>query len=115
MRKIDIDSRTLEFGVRIVRFVNLLPKTVAGAKIGSQLIRSGTSIGANVEEALGGHTKMDFKYKINIAKKEARETKYWLKLIIISGLTKSNEGELLLKEADELVAILSTIVKNTRS
>lgn len=76
-----IDKRSFEFGLRIVHLVNRLPRTTAGFAVGNQLIRSGTAIGANIQEAMGGHTKSDFTYCMNIAKKEARETKYWLKII----------------------------------
>ncbi|OIP57557.1 MAG: four helix bundle protein [Candidatus Levybacteria bacterium CG_4_10_14_0_2_um_filter_36_16] len=111
---VDIDKRTLKFGVAIINFIKFLPKNTSGYCIGNQIIRSGTSIGANVEEALGAHTKSDFVYKINIAKGEARETKYWLKLISESKLLPNSTINPLLKEVDELVAILSTIVKKSK-
>ncbi len=110
---IDIDKRTFDFSVEIIKLVNLLPKTTAGYAIGNQIVRSGTSIGANVQEALGGHTKTDFTYCMNIAKKEARETRYWLKLILSSGLMTEAKLNLLIKESEEIVAILTTIVKNS--
>jgi four helix bundle protein len=69
----DIKQRTFEFGVRIVRMVNSLPKTVAGIELGRQVVRAGTSIGANVEEANGASSKKDFVYKMTIARKEARD------------------------------------------
>lgn len=111
--KIDIDRRTFEFGIRIVKLVAALPKTAAGSAVGNQLIRSGTSIGANVQEALGGQTKLDFIHSMNIAKKEARETRFWLKLIIEAELLPFKRVELILKECEELVAILTVIVKNS--
>lgn len=111
--KIDIDKRTFEFGIRIIKLVSALPKTTAGIPVGNQIIRSGTSIGANVQEALGGHTKTEFTYSMNIAKKEARETRFWLNLIIGSELVPSKRVEPLLKECEELVAILTVIVKNS--
>lgn len=110
---IDIDKRTFEFGIRIIKLVGSLPRITAGVTVGNQIIRSGTSIGANVEEALGGHTKTEFAYSMNIAKKEARETRFWLKLIIGSGLLPTKKIEPLLKECNELVAILTVIVKNS--
>lgn len=111
---VDIDTRTLKFGVSIVSFINLLPRTTAGIAIANQIIRSGTSIGANIQEALGGHTKAEFIHKTNIAKSEARETKYWLTLILDSKLATSKDIQPLLKEVDELIAILTTIVKNSQ-
>lgn len=113
-RDIDIDKRTLKFGVDIIHFINLLPKTTAGIAIANQIIRSGTSIGANIQEAFGGHTKAEFIHKMNIAKSEARETKYWLNLIFEAKMVDSNTLQPLLKETDELVAILTSIVKNSK-
>lgn len=110
---IDINKRTFEFGIRIIKLVSNLPRITAGITVGNQIIRSGTSIGANVEEALGGHTKTEFTYSMNIAKKEARETRFWLKLIIGSELLPTKRIEPLLKECEELVAILTIIVKNS--
>lgn len=111
---IDIDRRTFNFGVKIISFINLLPANISGRAIANQLIRSGTSIGANVQEAMGGHTKLEFIHKLNIAKNEARETKYWLELIKETEIIGSDKTEYLLKEIDELVAILTTIIKNSK-
>ncbi len=80
-----------------------------------QLLRSGTSIGANVEEAQAGQSRADFLSKYNIALKEARETNYWLRLLNAVEVFTENEFENLLKESNELVAILTTIVENTRN
>lgn len=111
----DIKERTFEFGVRIVRLVNTLPRTVAGIKIGEQLVKSGTSIGANAEEADGAESKKDFVHKMNIARKEARETRYWLRIMRATGLSKdTQEVTYLLQESDELVRILSAIIKSAR-
>ena len=77
----DIKERTLAFGVRVVKVAQRLPKTIAGRELGKQIIRSGTSIGANVEEADGATSKKDFINKMGIAGKEARETRYWLRII----------------------------------
>ena len=112
--KVDIDKRTFEYGIRIIKLVNSLPRTTAGYAMGNQIIRSGTSVGANVQEALGGHTKNEFVHSMNIAKKEARETRYWLQLIGGSDLMTNAKIDQLLKESEELVAILTTIVKNSK-
>ena len=82
--------------------------------ISKQLLRSGTSIGANVEEATAGVSKKDFAYKMSIASKEARETKYWLKLLRDSELTDIDVKEYL-SLADELVRILTAIVKSSQN
>ena len=83
--------------------------------LASQLLRSGTSIGANVEEAQAGQSKPDFISKMSIACKEARETHYWLRLLIASDIVQEGKIGDLVKEADELVRILSTIVKSSRT
>ena len=111
----DIKERTFEFGVRIVRLVNTLPRTIAGVKVGDQLVKSGTPIGANVEEADGAESKRDFIHKMSIARKEARETRYWLRIVRATGLGKdTQEVSYLLQESDELVRILSDIIRNTQ-
>lgn len=108
---IDIDKRTFSFSLKIIQIVNKLPQTVVGTAIARQIIRSATSIGANTEEALGGYTRADFFHSLNIAKKEARETKYWLKIIIESKLLDTPEVRDLLQECDEIIAILTSIIK----
>jgi four helix bundle protein len=111
----DIKKRTFEFGVRIVRLVNTLPRTIAGGKVAEQLVKSGTSIGANVEEADGAESKRDFVHKMSIARKEARETRYWLRIVRATGLSKdAQEVSYLLQESDELVRILSAIIRSTQ-
>ena len=110
----DIKERTFAFGVRVVKVAQRLPKTIAGRELGRQLIRSGTSIGANVEEADGAMSKKDFVYKMGIARKEARETRYWLR-IIGSTLMNDQELESLTSECDELVKILSKIIQTARA
>ncbi len=109
----DIRDRTFRFGVQIVKMSNRLPRTAAGFELAKQIIRSGTSIGANVEEADAGESKKDFVHKLSIALKEAQETRYWLRIIIESQLIADEGIQLLLKESDELVRIINTIIKNT--
>lgn len=108
-----IRDRTFRFGVRIVKMSGHLPRTAAGFELAKQIIRSGTSIGANVEEADVGESKKDFVHKLGIALKEAQETRYWLRIIIESQLLADEETQSLLKESDELVRIINTIIKNT--
>jgi len=80
-------------------------------EISSQLLRSGTSIGANVEEALAGQSRKDFFAKMSIASKEARETNYWLRLIKDAGILNGQESQNLLEASEELIKILTSIVK----
>ncbi len=83
--------------------------------LSKQLLRSGTSIGANVEEALAGQSRADFLSKMSIASKEARETNYWLRLLRDSGIISKTEIEPLLTESESITNILTSIVKTTKN
>jgi len=107
----DIRERAFEFAVRVFKMTKYLPRNSINNVLIIQLIRSVTSIGANIEEAQGAHTKSEFAHSMNIAKKEARETLYWLKLIIEVNTNFSKRLEGLLKENEEIIKILTTIVK----
>jgi four helix bundle protein len=109
----DIKERTFLFGVRVVRLVGQLPRNVAGIEVGKQLVRAGTSVGANVEEAQNGESKRDFVHKMGIAAKEAREARYWLR-IVKATLLQDAEVDALVQEADELVRILATIITKSK-
>lgn len=78
----NIQDRSLAFSIEVIKFVNLLPRTLAGKVVGSQIIRSGTSIGSNVQEAQDASSKKDFIQKLSISLREAKETRYWLDVII---------------------------------
>lgn len=110
----DIAERTFRFSVRVIRVARAIERTQVGGVVARQLIRSGTSVGANVEEAQGGHTKKEFARRMNIARAEARETLYWLRLIQETGLIEQPRMKDIIVEADELVRILTTIVKRSR-
>ena len=92
----------------------MLPKSTSGAVISNQIMKAGTSIGANVEEAQGASSKKDFTNKMTISKKEARETRYWLRLIKDSGILEVVIVENLIKECDEILKILTAIVKTSK-
>jgi len=111
----DIERRTFEFAVRVVRLVNALPTTTAGTVLARQLMRSGTSVGANVEEAQGSHSRKEFIRRMNIARSEAREVLYWLGLARETKLLPASRLTAIVDEADELVRILTAIVKRARS
>jgi four helix bundle protein len=113
-RQRDIAARTYSFALRVIAVVRAMPREVVATTIARQLIRSGTSIGANVEEAEAGHSKADFISKINVARREARETLYWLRPVGDSNLVPKTRLEGLTAEADELVRILTAIVRNAR-
>jgi four helix bundle protein len=112
---IDIQDRTFKFGVRIIKFVDILPRTLSATEIGKQLLRSGTSIAANMEEANGAESKSDFIHKVSIAYKEARETRLWLGLIKAAILPDATEVTDLHTECDEIVRILFAILRKARS
>lgn len=114
-RRRDILERTFRFSVRIVKLCQILDQQPGvGRTLSRQMLRSGTSIGANVEEAQAGQSRADFVSKYSIACKEARETHYWLRLIAeCNVLPETRLGEIT-KECDELVAILTTIIKKSK-
>jgi len=110
----DIRDRTFRFALRIISLVESLPNTGSAATIGMQLIRSGTSIGANVEEATAAHTKNDFIYRMGVALREARETFYWLRLLDAAKLVEQQRLTDTLQECDEITRILGAIVSSAR-
>ena len=108
----NIQDRTFEFACNLIKFLrNANLKEEAEKVILRQLLRSGTSIGANLEEASAGQSKADFVSKSNIALKEARETYYWLRLLKRTTITVTSELDVLLDEARQITAILTVIVK----
>ncbi|MDB5171528.1 MAG: CHP02436-containing protein [Phycisphaerales bacterium] len=112
----DIPERTFRFAVRILRLCRYLEKrSIASDRLVSQLLASGTSIGANVEEAQVGQSRKDFCSKNAIALKEARETIYWLWLLVASHLVPEHLMTGLVTEAREIAAILGKVVISTRA
>ena len=113
-KNIDIHDRLLEFGIRAVKFCRVLSKNLDNRVIADQLIRSSTSVGANMQEADAAASKKDFVNKVNVSKKEIQETNYWLKLIkgseLVNNETNKVELEALLKESDELKRIIGAIL-----
>ncbi len=107
--------QSFKFGVCIIKFVDQLPRTLSATESGKQLLRSGTSIAANLEEANGAESKSDFIHKVSIAYKEARETRMWLGLIKAAILPKKPEVTGLHNECDEIVRILFAILRKARS
>ena len=110
-----ITDRTFELALEIVDVCQMLDSTPGVRRVlGRQLLRSGTSIGANVEEAQAGQSRADFVSKCSIALKECRETIYWLRLLEARKLAETDNLERLKIEADEIRRILSTIVVRTK-
>jgi four helix bundle protein len=111
----DLAPRTKTFARRIIRLYVALPKSdVVAQVLGKQLLRSGTSVGANYRKARRGRSKAEFIAKIGDCLKEADETLYWLELLAEEKILPAKKLEPLLKETDELVAILTTISKRAR-
>ena len=106
-----IQKKSFEFALVIIRLYQKLQEKREYV-ISKQLLRSGTSIGANVEEATAGQSRRDFLSKMSIASKEARETHYWLRLLQASNLVDIDVSQEL-KHSDELIRILTSIVKTT--
>jgi four helix bundle protein len=110
----DLDERTAKFGENIIGLCKKASKDAVSLPIIGQLVRSGTSIGANYSEANGASSKRDFKNKIFICKKEAIETKYWLRMLSKADSKFADDCRSLWKEAQELTLIFSKIAKNSK-
>ena len=115
LRNINIQERTFTFARRIVKLYTFLVKQGgAGKVLASQILRSGTSIAANLEEADAGESKADFIHKCNIALKEARETHFWLRLFEAEVIISPKRIADLIQECNEIIAIITTIIKNSK-
>ncbi len=108
--KYDLEDRTAKFSIAVIYFAKNLTKDIINKPIIYQLVKSATSIGANYFEANGASSKRDFKNKIYICKKEARETKYWLDLIVKINPENKLKCRELREEAQELTLIFSKII-----
>lgn len=115
MNELELKKRTKQFGLRVMRLVGALPENSVGRAIASQLIRSGTSVGANYRSACRGRSKAEFIAKLGIVVEEADESAYWLELIIEGELLATNLVEPLLQEANELTAIMVASRKSAQS
>ena len=114
VRKRDIGERLIDFSAEVIRMVDKIPNCTIRGKISDQLIRSVMSVGANYEEARGADSKADFSYKLQIALKEMRETRYWLCLIAKLQLGTADKMTCLIDEATQLRAILGKSVATSR-
>ena len=114
LQRFDLRERLLKFSKRIIDVVKMLSRSPECDVLRKQLIAAGTSVGANYEEADGAITKRDFVHKLVIARKEAKETKYWL-AVISGSFVKAEAIAPDIKEASELINILSSIINKTRN
>lgn len=105
----DLEQRTLTFALEVLRFSDTLPASFASRVVLHQLLRSATAIGANYREANRAESRADFIHKVGVALKEAPETEYWLQLCANAPLGPTPRAEALRREAEELIAILTTI------
>jgi four helix bundle protein len=103
----DLKNRTKQFALRVLKLVAALPNTVAGRAIGGQLVRAGTSVGANYRAACRGRSKAEFVAKLGITEEEADESAYWMEVIVEGDLLKEKQVRALLGEANELTKIFA--------
>ena len=113
--KYDLEERTAKFGEEIIRFAKKMPVNEVTKRIIPQLVAAGTSIGSNYCEADDAESGKDFKHKIGICKKEARETKYWMRMIAVAVPELEEEARKLWQEANELNLIFNAIVRKIKA
>lgn len=109
-----LQDRTKSFALRVIRLVNSLPKTPTSNVIGNQLLRSGTSVGANYRSACRGRSKAEFIAKMGVAIEEADESLYWLELLRDSKIVHEHLLEAIMQETNELISMMVASCKTTR-
>jgi four helix bundle protein len=107
VNKDELKQRTKTFALRVMKLVDALPKTTSGRAIGGQLVRSGTSVGANYRATCRARSKAEFVAKVGVVEEEADESGFWMELIIEGSLLPESKVSPLLKEAGELTAIMA--------
>lgn len=110
-----VERKSYEFAIRIVRLYQHLSTAKREYILSKQLLRSGTSIGANIEEAIGAQSRPDFVSKISVAYKEARETSYWIRLLKDTEYLTPTQFTSILNDADELRRIIASILKSAKA
>ncbi|HRT84604.1 MAG TPA: four helix bundle protein [Bacteroidales bacterium] len=113
-KQYDLEERTAKFGEDIIEFCKTLQKNIINRPLIDQLVRAGTSIGANYSEANSASSKKDFRNKIYICKKESNETRYWLRMILKNNEDRKENIEALQKEAQEFILIFGKIVSTLK-
>jgi len=112
--KFDLEERTQKFGEQIIEFAKKVSTNVVTNSLIGQLVRAGTSVGANYMEANGADSKKDFIHRIGISKREGREVKHWLRMIVKAEPSLKEEARIIWKEAQELTLIFSKIVRSCK-
>ena len=115
MKENVIQVKSYAFALRVIKVYRILCEEKKEFVLSKQLLRSGTSIGANIEEAIGGQTDKDFFAKLTIAYKESRETHYWIRLLRDSDYLTKEDGDELLDDINELLRIIGSIQKTLRA
>jgi four helix bundle protein len=110
----DLKTRTKRFALRVIRLYGVLPKSTEAQVMGRQMLRSGTSVGAHYREGMRARSTAEFISKLEGGMQELEETSYWFELLVESGVVTETKMADLMNEANELMAILTTIVKNTK-
>ena len=113
-RNAELKKRTFEFGLRVVRLVQSLPKIASATVLGRQLLRCGTSVGANYRAATRARSRADFIAKLGIAEEECDETIYWIDLLVALKLIGEQRTRDLRDEAEQLLAIMVSSIKTAR-
>ncbi len=110
-----VREKSYSFALYIIKVCTQLSENNKEYILSNQLLKSGTSVGANVEEAIGAQSKKDFLSKMSIAYKEARESKYWIRLLTDSNKLGETESEQLIELVDELLKIIGSIIKTLKN
>ena len=108
-------DKSFQFGLRMVKLFMHLRKVKVERDLCTQFLKSGTSIGANIEEAIGGSSRKDFVHKLEIAYKKARETTYWLRLLKGNSLLENKLAESFIKDCEEIIKILTAILNSSKT
>ncbi|MCK5822463.1 MAG: four helix bundle protein [Bacteroidales bacterium] len=109
-----VKTKSYDFALRIIKLYQYIVSEKKEYTLSKQILRSGTSIGANVEEAIGGQSKKDFVAKLSISYKEARETHYWLRLLTDIGYISNELSSSLINDCEELLKIIGSIIKTVK-
>ncbi|NCS87940.1 MAG: four helix bundle protein [Ignavibacteria bacterium CG2_30_36_16] len=110
-----IQNKSYQFALRIIKLYKFLIEEKKEFVLSKQILRCGTSIGANIEEGIAGQSKADFIAKFQIALKESRETHYWIRLLIDSNYLDKKSGQSILNDCEELLKLLNAILKTSKS